>query len=656
MTSYFRKYATSAYIPDFTKAQQSEETGYVSPIAEPPREDTPTRALPHPESSQAVVSGSKSVMKPSNQESQPELDREYAIPMYPGVAQELNDSIKDNSELFSYWRSGPAPTWNPWHPGYTRKPNTIAPDNKNPELHDEEAYVRIFGPRPADWRQDNPAGWFNFATASKNGEVLDEDKVWQEYMDRGSPYDAEAYDGFPPLRRALMEGDTQETKLTPQEEWEEFKNTNPGAYDSWRQDIIHTAKYKKELNDPNVQGPHADIFDHETGALLSSPYGGVIRFPDILDIVNKYSSPDKTETEYWREFPYGSASTKALGRHEATHGITSFLSGVGMNARKLPLGRDGTGYRPEEIPTTIVENLQRDSNKFSPAITGTGALYRDKDDAYLRFIYPTADAARVSMAGQVDPAYQPGWDPYASRSEYPGVDPVGMVESGVRFWNMADPQGKPARITDLRFFPDTPTGLYYDKFGNIRLAGGELADYQRIWGNGKAKDISELPPNLQRNVENMGQAPQAWIDAIDDPEGFAAAQDRVRRELFPLKRKDVIGDLRSGDMFSIDQDLDRHPALELIRSRIPSNIDSMSNDERLDLYNKIADEVETYYPELRFNPEATPDYLVQAQKIFGLDPDMGVTTVRTKKQYDDAAKYIDYYRRLDEYLSQNDYQ
>lgn len=649
MTSYFRKYATSAYIPDFTKAQQSGETGYVSPIAEPPREDTPTRALPHPENSRAVVPKPKLTVKQPDQEVQPEIDREYAIPMYPGVAQELNDSIKDNSELFSYWRSGPAPTWNPWHPGYTRKPNTVAPDNKNPELHDEEAYVRIFGPRPADWRQDNPAGWFNFATASKNGEVFDEDKVWREYMENHDPHSeiapAEVFPGS-------VEEEESQPEFTRQQMWAQLEKEDPIMYRNMREHEVAYARDMRNKTDPNINGPFIDIQDSNHGNLLL-PYGSVIKFPDIVDIANKYSSPGESETKYWEMFPYRARSTSSAGVHEGTHGITHFLSGVNMDHGKYPLNQQGIVPTHTEIPTTSIENIWGNDGKFVPLMNLSGKPYRDVNDEYLNFIYPTADNPRVAMAGQVDPTHMKGSESgYIPESKIPTAQEL----EGIRFWNIADPSGKPAKYEQLRFFPDTPTGLYYDKFGNLRLSGGELADYQHIWGDGKTRDVSELPFNLQRNMENMGQAPQAWIDAIDDPEGFAAAQDRVRRELFPLKRKDVLGDLRSGDMGSVSSDLDRHPALELIRSRIPDNLDSMSDEERLDLYNKIADEVEMYYPELRLNPEATPDYLVQAQKIFGLDPDMGVTTVRTKRQYDDAAKYIDYYRRLDEYLRQNYYQ
>lgn len=654
---------------DWDAAQRSEDVGYVSPLVDIKADFKPSRGPATSGMSNGNSTKGSQDNNTYNRSRKPKAKKsnkaapEMTIPMTPEVAQELNASLQDTDT--PYWKRWSTPNWSPWHAGYSRVPNTVPPDKKNPELHDEEAFQKIFGPRHSDWRQDNPAGWFNFSTASKDG-MFDEYAFWDDYTKQYSPYQVGPYRLYAPIEIVAplesISGDEpaiQEEQKSPQQAWEEFAQENPSAFEQVREDIIRQARLPSEKHNPHENGPFTTIDETWEGDQIH-PYNSMIRFPHQDDITLGYTkplTPQETETSFLGLapadlFPPYAPMTESTGAHEGTHNITFSLANEPANGL-TPYVAGLTGIYPwlGEIPTINTEAFYNTNGRFVPEITPTmpPKPMRLEGDEYLRFIYPTADSIRVSHSGEVDPKFI---NPEIKVDEFENmVDPKALYSRGIRYWNGPHEETRePDNLRKLRFIPDHPTGQYYDRFGNRRLSGGELANYNDLWGDMAPKDMEQLPPNFRRNLENLGKAPQAWIDAIDHPEDYAAAQDRVRRLLFPLLRKDISGMFRDGDLESMKLLKDyQHPAFQMLVDALNGRVFfDLTDQER----SEIMDKVEALYPELRLDPVATPSYLIEAQRQFGMLPEMGVTGVRTLDQYNDIARYIEYYRALEEYMRQ----
>lgn len=657
--------------PDFIAAQMSDKVGYVPLLDDLPTDDTPTQALPHPDDTTPFVPTTSYGPTSSNWNTWfarndlfsrlDNKDVETPPPMTQLVASEWNDVYR-NPEKVSKYEKEPVPTWNPWHPGYSRVPRTVAPDKKNPALHDEAAYQKMFGPRPADWRKDNPAGWFNYAIPSTNG-VNDWEAYWDTFMRQHGPDDNVQYAN-------------DEERLAA---WEKLKKENLLSYLTTNNVVVGVAQRRQQDLDANLSGPFSDSYDPDN----TDPYNQTIYFPDkdafesgysnygIIDFLthsDKYSILNGLPM--WEVFPERSETSRRTGIHEGTHNIIRNLSNVGMGPAIDPsaasepddptslLVRSGHWY--QELPTVHTESIYGNNGKFVPLKFGP-IVARDADDLYLEDIQPRAESLRTYFAGEARPEFK-DYKQYEDldNSIIPVPDPADMFARGIRYWNMPhDKDRAPDSLSNLRFIPDHPTGWYYDKFGRKRFSGGELVNYHDLWGNGEPKNMEDLPPNFRRDLDNLGNAPQAWIDSIDNPKEYAEAQDRVRRLMFPLltgPESELSKDNTLGTLVRTLWDV-QHPAYNFIKEQLSLNgLDkfdpNLTDDEIHRIESDIMDKVYALYPELRIHPEATPSYLVNAQRIFGILPELGTTGVRTLEQYNNIAKYIEYYRKLDEYIQQ----
>lgn len=647
---------------DWHAAQKSNEVGFVSPEAEPTETLEETKPLPAPTGTYKAPrptkrSKNKKVSKKTRSVNTPKSDTpETPLPMTPGYASLYNEELKD--EETPRYKSWSAPEGSPWHPGYSRVPNTIDPNKKNWELNEPGAAERLFGPPESDWRKRNPATWFNVRTYPRIG-VFDEEAAWEDYKRHNTPWAYQA----PAESMYGIVGDTEEKPELSEEErnlkaWDDYEKEDPVNYAHRRESELDSMSAPYDRANPMNLGPYTDVdesWDNENDK--ADLYNTALYFPDQISVDRGFVRPTKDSTATFdgvmplELIPPYSDIIESTGAHEATHNIAHSLSNDSRyGIVPYPLRLQGLVPWHSEIPTVATESIYNRGGKFLPEIIPSlRKPMRMEEDEYLRNIMPTADATRVDMTGQIDPT---SIDSSDGPSEFVNsVNPKDLYNKGIRYWNGPHNKDREAVSLDkLRFIPDDPVGWHYDRFGNKRLSGGELTQYQDLYGDTKPKDMDQLSPNTRRFFKNLGQAPQAWIDAVDHPKEYAAAQDNARRIMFPLLRKDISGMFRDGDVESIKLLRDyQHPAFQMMTDLVDGkNFFDLTDQERSD----IMDKVEAIYPELRLDPVATPSWLVHAQKEFGLLPEMGVTGVRTLDQYNDIARYDAYYRALDEYLSQ----
>ena len=254
----------------------------------------------------------------------------------------------------------------------------------------------------------------------------------------------------------------------------------------------------------------------------------------------------------------------------------------------------------------------------------------------------------------------------------------------------------------LRYAPLSPAGVYYDVTGRLRPSPSYAFHPAQVFG--RSNKIDDLPPPIARNVRTFKDLPKMWQQAKENPEYYAALQQRIRDEMLPLtlqaykEYEDLVEDqvnrtiggnttpygeefdTANPDVHSWDKSYEEYERYlknihdPVIRNflTVPDFINPRFADAYKEWIDKQKERLDTWKKTRKLGPAPTPpsqsipeldlsnqldipDGLPDVQLIYGTTPFMTVPSdARTIEDMEDQLRYIQYIKRLHQFRKQLD--